>query len=328
MYQKGYIYKGKKPVYWSPSSESTLAEAEIEYKDVKSASIYVAFKVVDGKGLLDPADTYFVIWTTTPWTIPSNRGISVNPDFEYSVVQVEDRKYVIATERLHVVAETLGWEHYETVKRLKGTDLEYMTAKHPFYDRTSLVMNGYHVTLDDGTGLVHTSPGHGADDFIVGQKYDLPIDVEIDETGHFNEDAPGFTGLFYDDANKVVTKRLEEVGALLKLSFFTHSYPHDWRTKKPVIFRATTQWFASIDPFRQQILDQIDQVKFLPDWGKTRLYNMIRDRGDWVISRQRAWGVPLPIFYAEDGTPIITEETIAHVANIFEKEGSKRLGQT
>lgn len=322
MYQKGYIYKGKKPVYWSPSSESTLAEAEIEYKDVKSASIYVAFKVVDGKGLLDPADTYFVIWTTTPWTIPSNRGISVNPDFEYSVVQVEDRKYVIATERLHVVAETLGWEHYETVKRLKGTDLEYMTAKHPFYDRTSLVMNGYHVTLDDGTGLVHTSPGHGADDFIVGQKYDLPIDVEIDETGHFNEDAPGFTGLFYDDANKVVTKRLEEVGALLKLSFFTHSYPHDWRTKKPVIFRATTQWFASIDPFRQQILDQIDQVKFLPDWGKTRLYNMIRDRGDWVISRQRAWGVPLPIFYAEDGTPIITEETIAHVANIFEKEGS------
>lgn len=322
MYKKGYIYKGKKPVYWSPSSESTLAEAEIEYKDVKSASIYVAFKVVDGKGLLDPSDTYFVIWTTTPWTIPSNRGISVNPDFEYSVVKVGDKKYVIATERLNTVAETLGWENYETVQRLKGTDLEYMTAKHPLYDRTSLVMNGYHVTLDDGTGLVHTSPGHGADDFIVGQKYDLPIDVEIDGTGHFTEDAPGFEGLFYDDANKVVTERLTEVGALLKLSFFTHSYPHDWRTKKPVIFRATTQWFASIDPFRQQILDQINQVKFLPEWGKTRLYNMIRDRGDWVISRQRAWGVPLPIFYAEDETPIITEETIAHVAAIFEKEGS------
>lgn len=322
MFNKGYIYKGKKPVYWSPSSESTLAEAEIEYKDVKSASIYVAFKVVDGKGLLDPEDTYFIIWTTTPWTIPSNEGISVHPDFEYSVVQVGDRKYVVASGLLAKVAETLGWEDYSVVKTLKGTDMEYMTAKHPFYDRTSLVMVGRHVTLDEGTGLVHTAPGHGADDFIVGQKYKLPILSPIDGTGHYTDEAPGFEGLFYDEGNKLVTKKLEEAGALLKLDFFTHSYPHDWRTKKPVIFRATPQWFASIDPFRQNILDEIEKVEFLPDWGKTRLYNMIRDRGDWVISRQRAWGVPLPIFYAENGDAVITPETIEHVAEIFGKEGS------
>lgn len=322
MFNKGYIYKGKKPVYWSPSSESTLAEAEIEYKDVKSASIYVAFKVVDGKGLLDPKDAYFIIWTTTPWTIPSNEGISVHPDFEYSVVQVGARKYVVASGLLAKVAETLGWEDYSVVKTLKGTDMEYMTAKHPFYDRTSLVMVGRHVTLDEGTGLVHTAPGHGADDFIVGQKYKLPILSPIDGTGHYTDEAPGFEGLFYDEGNKLVTKKLEEAGALLKLDFFTHSYPHDWRTKKPVIFRATPQWFASIDPFRQNILDEIEKVEFLPDWGKTRLYNMIRDRGDWVISRQRAWGVPLPIFYAENGDAVITPETIEHVAEIFGKEGS------
>lgn len=322
MYAKGYIYKGKKPVYWSPSSESTLAEAEIEYKDIKSPSIFVAFKVVDGKNLLDPSDTYFVIWTTTPWTIPANQGISVNPDFEYSVVKVGDKNYVIATELLNSVAEKLGWENYEVINRLKGTELENMTAQHPLYDRDVLVINGRHVTLEDGTGLVHTAPGHGADDFVVGQKYQLPVISVVDEKGMMNENAPGFEGVFYDDANKLVTDELKKNGALLNLSFFTHSYPHDWRTKKPVIFRATTQWFASIEPFRQQILDQIDQVKFQPEWGKTRLYNMIRDRGDWVISRQRAWGVPLPIFYAEDKTPIITPETIEHVAEIFAKDGS------
>ena len=321
MAEKGYIYHGLKPVYWSWSSESTLAEAEIEYKDVKSPSIYVAFPVKDGKGIVDQ-DAEFIIWTTTPWTIPSNQGIAVNPRFNYVEVQVADRKFVVAEDMLSKVAEDLEWSDPKVLKQFTGKDMDRMVAKHPLYDRDSLVINADHVTLDAGTGLVHTAPGHGEDDYKAGIKYGLPVVSVLDEHGVMNENAPGFTGVFYDKANPMVTKALEEKGALLKLSFFTHSYPHDWRTKKPVVFRATTQWFASIDAFRQQILDQIEKVNFKPSWGKTRLYNMIRDRGDWVISRQRAWGVPLPIFYAEDKTPILEKETIDHVADLFAKYGS------
>ena len=230
MAEKGYIYKGLKPIYWSPSSESSLAEAEIEYKDVKSPSIYVAFNVADGKGLLDN-ETAFVIWTTTPWTLPANLGISVNPDFTYVEVKADGRKFVIAKDLLTTVKEAIGWEEVEVLREFSGEKLDRMTAQHPFYDRTSLVMLGDHVTLDAGTGLVHTAPGHGEDDYIVSRKYDLPVISPVDSRGVFTDEAPGFEGIFYDKANPMITELLEEKGALLKLDFFTHSYPHDWRTK-------------------------------------------------------------------------------------------------
>ncbi len=321
MAKKGYIYKGKKPVYWSPSSESALAEAEIEYHDKRSPSIYVAFDVKDGKGVLTNGEK-IVIWTTTPWTIPANLGIAVHPELEYSVVAAGGARYVMASALIESVAKAIGFEDHEVVQTVKGKDLEHIVAVHPLYGRDSLVMLGEHVTTDAGTGCVHTAPGHGEDDFIIGQKYGLDVLCPVDEKGHMTSEAPGFEGLFYDQANKPITEQLEEKGALLKLDFITHSYPHDWRTKKPTIFRATAQWFASIKDFRDELLEAVKKTKWVPEWGETRLYNMIRDRGDWCISRQRAWGVPIPVFYAENGEPIITDETINHVSELFREHGS------
>ncbi|WP_404452523.1 isoleucine--tRNA ligase [Virgibacillus necropolis] len=321
MANKGYIYKGLKPVYWSPSSESALAEAEIEYHDKRSPSIFVAFDVTDGKNVLDGGEK-FIIWTTTPWTIPANLGISLHPKFDYVVVQEKGEKYVVAQDLLEAVSTELEWENPEVVKTFKGQEADNVVTKHPFYDRDSIVMLGDHVTTEAGTGCVHTAPGHGEDDFYVAKKYGLEALCPVDDKGVFTNEAPGFDGLFYDTANKPITEKLEEVGALLKLTFITHSYPHDWRTKKPTIFRATSQWFASIKDFRQDILNEIKRINWYPSWGETRLYNMVRDREDWCISRQRAWGVPIPVFYAEDQTPIITEETISHISKLFNEHGS------
>ena len=322
MVKKGLIYKGLKPVYWSPSSETALAEAEIEYHDIISPSIYVAMPVVDSLNKL-PKNTFFLIWTTTPWTIPANLAIAVGSDIEYIVVKYKNNNYVVSKELLPKLTDLLGWQNATPVQNVFGWELEGMTYKHPLYERVSPLIISDHVTVEDGSGLVHIAPGHGEEDFVVGQKYNLDVYCPVDSRGIMTEEAgERFAGLYVDDCNEEVIKALFEGGFLLGRFDFSHSYPHDWRTNKPVIFRATSQWFASIEKLKDEILREIQTIKWYPSWGDVRLSNMIKDRGSWCISRQRTWGVPIPAFYTEKDTAILDPEVIEHVANIFEKEGS------
>lgn len=324
MAKKGYVYKGLKPVYWCPDCETALAEAEIEYAEHKSASIYVKFPVSDGKGIL-PADAYLVIWTTTPWTIPANLAVCLHPDFAYVLAEIDGEKLVVAKDLLAGFLKAIDKADAvcNIIKEFKGKELEFCTCRHPLFDRDSLVILGNHVTLEAGTGCVHTAPGHGADDFIVGKQYDLPILSPVDDKGRFTAEAGQFEGLDTKAGNKAVVKALDEAGVLLKFAMFEHQYPHCWRCGTPILFRATEQWFASVDGFREQALKEVDSVDWIPSWGHDRIYNMIRDRGDWCISRQRTWGVPIPIFYCADcGKPLVTDETIAYLQEIVKKEGS------
>jgi len=327
MFSKGYIYKGLKPVYWCANCETALAAAEIEYHDKESSSIYVKFLIKDSLAEILPdsksEENYAVIWTTTPWTIPGNMAVALNPEIEYSLVKTEKGNLLLASALIEKVMKEIEIVDYKVVGKAKGKLFEGLKCKHPIFNRDSLIILGDHVLLDEGTGCVHTAPGHGQEDYEIGVKYKIPIFTTLDSQGKFNQEGGKFEGLTYKEGNVAVIEELTKNGTLLKVGKIMHSYPHCWRCKKPVVFRATEQWFVSIEAFRDLALKEIEKVQFIPDWGKEKIYGMVENRTDWCISRQRVWGVPLPVFYCKGcGEIIVNEETINSVKKLFLEKGS------